>query len=109
MTELEVPLGEMLRAAGRRALADSDHAEAAGHLEKARLYQRDDADLCVGHAMALRAIGRNVEAAAAARRASEISPDRVEIQHLLGELSEKIEEHDAARIAFERVVKKQPD
>ncbi len=109
MVDLEVPLGEMLRAAGRRALEAGEHAEAAALLEKARLYQRDDVELCVEHATALRALGRHAEAAAAARRGTELAPERADVLHLLGELSEKTGEHEAARSAYERVVRLSPD
>ncbi|MEO7332123.1 MAG: tetratricopeptide repeat protein, partial [Minicystis sp.] len=109
LVDLELPLGEMHRAAGKRALGESDYAEAAEELAKARLYQRDDASLCVEHASALRALGRNADAAAAARRGTELAPDRAQIFYLLGELSAVIEEHAAARAAFERVIRDQPD
>src|SRR5262249_42016519 len=109
LVSLEVPLGEMHRAAGKRAAAAGSHAEAAASLEKARLYQRDDADLCAEHAASLRALGLSADAADAARRGTELAPDRADIFHLLGELSEKSEDHAGARAAFERVTRMQPD
>ena len=45
-----------------------------------------DAELCVEHATALRALKRFDDAAAAARRATELAPERWEVFHLLGEL-----------------------